>query len=113
MLCASCKREFAPGAPWQENCLTCWNRNWRGFPSPSELRASILAALANRWVCASDLVNRSQMAAAMWPQIALMALNGDIDVARWDGHRSQYVLSDGHCDGRAYIRRRIEKEAAA
>jgi len=107
MICASCKREFQPGASWQENCVDCWHRNWHGFPSPIELRSCILAAVGDQWVCADDIVTRSQMAAAMWPQIVLMALAGDIEVARWDVTRNAYVPSDGHCDGRAYLRRRI------
>lgn len=111
MLCASCKREIQSVVSWQRNCVPCWNRNWHGFPSPGELRACILGAIGSDWVCASDLVNRSQMAAAMWPQIVLMALTGDIEIARWDGDRNRYVVADGVCDGRAYIRRVVTEPA--
>lgn len=113
MICASCKREVPLGASWQRNCVPCWNRNWHGFPSPGELKACILASIGRGWVCASDLVNRSQMAAAMWPQIVLMALAGEIEIARWDGDRNEYIVADGFCDGRAYIRRVVALEASA
>jgi hypothetical protein len=106
MFCESCKREVHFVVPWQRNCTDCWNQNWHGFPSPAELRACVLGSLGDGWVCASDLVNRSQMAAAMWPQLAMMAMSGEVEIARWEPEMQRYVCGPPYSD-RAYVRRRI------